>query len=552
MSLLLEAVEEAIRDLVAHGIYDVNVAEFESYLSSFFSWDTDFAVIDEKYLAIVLKAEELDAYRTSRREGRGQWVGGGFGIGGAVKGAMQAGAMNLATGALHGTFNLMAKGMTAVGDSMKKTALFADPATKTHLTDAVQQVVFNTHLALITALDDKKNLKGYVTEDDVAKAARLLENVANGRVPNDAARRVLIEAVHLNPYDESFYHLWLKLFGDQSGELDAIEEFFGVSVSTKSKKDLLSVRKASLDLSTPEACERSLVDMEAYALSIGYRGFADDKAEILALAKRLDQDRRTVAGVTYGSSQDAIAAQDEIARTVNGVVHSTHAKADAERAKKNVGIGLGTLIFLVPLIGAFFTLREGYSKQARLISFGWAAALLVFMQLAGQHDTTPKTVVTPDIATVSPAVVPPAASPPAATGQAAAIDHWTKLAEAGDADAQLSIGLSYANGSGVPKDAAKALGWFQKAAIQGHSRAQFFFGQVLATGDGISTDSAEGAKWYQKAAEQGEADAQFSLAELYKIGDGVPQDAAKADEWYHKAAAQGNANALAAINGNPK
>lgn len=56
MSLLLAVVEEAIRDVVAHSIYDVNVTEFETYFSSFFSWDTDFAVIDEKYLAIAASA----------------------------------------------------------------------------------------------------------------------------------------------------------------------------------------------------------------------------------------------------------------------------------------------------------------------------------------------------------------------------------------------------------------------------------------------------------------------------------------------------------------
>ena len=37
-------------------------------------------------------------------------------------------------------------------------------------------------------------------------------------------------------------------------------------------------------------------------------------------------------------------------------------------------------------------------------------------------------------------------------------------AEAGDADAQLTIGLRYANGRGVPQDDAEAVAWFRKAA----------------------------------------------------------------------------------------
>lgn len=412
MALLSETIEEAIRDLVAYGVYDVNAAAFGAYFSAFFSWDADFAEIDDKYLAIVLNAEQLDEHRVSRREGRGRWSGGGFGLSGAIQGATQAGAMNLATGAIHGTFNLMAKGVTALGDSIKKAAIFSDPATKAHLTNAVYQVVFNTHLALISALNDQRpnTITGYVSQDDIARSERLLENVANGRVPKDAAKGVLLEVLHLNPYDEAFYHLWLKLVGDQRGELDAIEEFFGVSVSTRAKKDLIAARKATLDFSTPEACQRSLTDLEAYALSIGYRSFENDKADILALAGQLDQQRRTVAGTTYRTSSEASAAQDDIARTVNGVVHPTHASADAERAKKTVGIGLGLLIFLVPLIGALFTLRRGYSKQARLVSFGWAAALLVFVLFSDKQDATTNAVATADVATTTPALPPVAAA----------------------------------------------------------------------------------------------------------------------------------------------
>lgn len=556
MSLLMPVVEEAIRDVVAHGIYDVNISEFETYFADFFSWDADFAVIDDKYMAIVLKAEELDAYRVGRREARGQWIGGGFGLGGAVKGAMQAGAMNLATGAIHGTFNLMAKGITAAGDSMKKTALFSDPTTRTHLTNAVYHLAFNTHLALVTILNDKQDIAsvGYVTEDDVAKAARLLENVASGRLPNDTVRKVLIDALRVNPYDEEFYQLWIKLCGDPDGELDAIEDFFGVYVSTKSKKIQFDARKASLDLSTPEACERGLADLEAYALSIGYRGFANDKADIVALMMQLDQGRRTVAGVTYPTSQAANAARDEIARTVKGVVYDTHAKADKERARKSVGIGLGLAIFFVPFVGAFFTLRDGYSKQARVIAFAWAAGLAAFMQLnSGDASKVPAPDSTPTTVTVSPAVVATTAPLPApASQQSAAFEHWLGLADAGNADAQLSVGWAYATGGGVPKDVVKAADWYQKAATQGNARAQFFLGQMLATGDGIPKNSIEGAQWYQKAAGQGKADAQLNLARMYELGDGVQQDAAKAEELYQKAAAQGNADALAVINSKSK
>jgi len=45
-------------------------------------------------------------------------------------------------------------------------------------------------------------------------------------------------------------------------------------------------------------------------------------------------------------------------------------------------------------------------------------------------------------------------------------------AEKGDAQAQYNLGVSYANGQGVPKDKAQAKQWYRKAAEQGFEQAQ--------------------------------------------------------------------------------
>ena len=48
----------------------------------------------------------------------------------------------------------------------------------------------------------------------------------------------------------------------------------------------------------------------------------------------------------------------------------------------------------------------------------------------------------------------------------AAMQQWLPLANQGDARAQLSLGLMYANGRGVPQDYKEALVWLRKAAAQ--------------------------------------------------------------------------------------
>lgn len=53
------------------------------------------------------------------------------------------------------------------------------------------------------------------------------------------------------------------------------------------------------------------------------------------------------------------------------------------KIERNVSILLGLGILLMPYFFAWFTLREGYSKLARFISFGW---LLFFVFFSMQKD----------------------------------------------------------------------------------------------------------------------------------------------------------------------
>lgn len=76
-------------------------------------------------------------------------------------------------------------------------------------------------------------------------------------------------------------------------------------------------------------------------------------------------------------------------------------------------------------------------------------------------------------------------------------------AVAGDAEAQNTIGKSYAIGSGVPQHDEQAYVWFDRAAGQGHTQAQFNLGLLLEEGRGVKAATDEAAQWYVKAADTG-------------------------------------------------
>lgn len=109
----------------------------------------------------------------------------------------------------------------------------------------------------------------------------------------------------------------------------------------------------------------------------------------------------------------------------------------------------------------------------------------------------------------------------------------------GDADAQLVLGLRYAEGDGVIQNDKEAAKWLALAAKQGLSEAEYHYGLLLLAGRGVVQDYRAGFSWIEKPAMRGYAKAQFSLGELYRYGTGTAINKARAYLWFNLAAAQG-------------
>jgi TPR repeat protein len=124
-----------------------------------------------------------------------------------------------------------------------------------------------------------------------------------------------------------------------------------------------------------------------------------------------------------------------------------------------------------------------------------------------------------------------------------ALEGLRLAAEGGVAQAQLTLGLRYANGTGVAKDPVQAIHWFRQAAEQGYDEAQYILGCCYNGEDDFAKDPIEAAKWWGKAAAQGHADAQHCLALSYSIGQGVAKNPAEAVKWWRKAAEKNHVDA---------
>lgn len=88
---------------------------------------------------------------------------------------------------------------------------------------------------------------------------------------------------------------------------------------------------------------------------------------------------------------------------------------------------------------------------------------------------------------------------------ATAYAEWRPLAEAGDPLAQVALANLYAQGTGVPRDPAKAARWYALAAEQGNVTGQLNLGDYYARGHGVPRDLVQAYMWLELAARQGHA-----------------------------------------------
>src|SRR3546814_18660700 len=102
---------------------------------------------------------------------------------------------------------------------------------------------------------------------------------------------------------------------------------------------------------------------------------------------------------------------------------------------------------------------------------------------------------------------------------------WEEAAAAGVAMAANNLGEHHAVGAGLPKDQAKAMGWFEKAAELGLAAAMYKVGWYHASNAALTgLDDRKAVHWYRRAADAGDAEGMRRLGSAYQYGKGGAKD----------------------------
>ena len=118
-------------DLPEMEIFDVSKDTYNDACFDVTQIETAYNFVAEAYNLIIEDQDAQIEYRAARKAGRGRVVGGGFGVGGAIKGMATAGAINAVTGAGHSLVNAVGNVGSSISASKAKKELYKNDDTDT-------------------------------------------------------------------------------------------------------------------------------------------------------------------------------------------------------------------------------------------------------------------------------------------------------------------------------------------------------------------------------------------------------------------------------------
>lgn len=266
------AVNIAANDLLSNNVLDANPIQVLESMKKINHGSMNvyyaYAAIEDKYIEISEDKEAQIKYREARKRNRGRWVGGGFGVQGAINGAIKAGAMNAVSGVAHGAVNMVGNTFTAIGSGIQKVSLFNDPKTYKSLESAFYKDCQNILLAMVDILKKNGMRIKAITDKEIQKAHLIMNNVDNPNFPENELLSVLIQIVLLNPYQEDVYRLMIANFGDRNNEVENLARYFHVDIS-KLKADTVRKYFDTLPFNTLEEALNSKQELEEVCIELG-------------------------------------------------------------------------------------------------------------------------------------------------------------------------------------------------------------------------------------------------------------------------------------------
>lgn len=160
--------------------------------------------IVQKYSEILNKQREFKEYRDSVKAGRGRWQGGGFGMSGAIKGAMNAAILNLGTDFIHLFGDLAQENNHNQIIQKQLRELYNSEQTKGILCGGISVCIRNIYKALCVELEKTDFFEAIITMNEKGADSLYKSTIRYEEDPEIFFQNIL-QCIFNYPGNEDYY-----------------------------------------------------------------------------------------------------------------------------------------------------------------------------------------------------------------------------------------------------------------------------------------------------------------------------------------------------------
>ena len=224
-------INQSINFLNSYGYYDA-IDVFSSYLKGInLKFVEEISNIEDFYDETMKKVAEAEYNRELRKASRGRWEGGGFGISGAIKGAITAKVMNSVSGAFHSIANEIGNINTrsqaeAEFNKIYKNKEYIEKLTEYLCTDilTIREVLEKTLLDVYGII-----LPELLSEDKKNKSIDIYDKLVNKEYKDEEVYEKILDMLELYPRNEDYYEIALVYKLDEIYGIKEYAEFFMIN-----------------------------------------------------------------------------------------------------------------------------------------------------------------------------------------------------------------------------------------------------------------------------------------------------------------------------------
>lgn len=329
------AVADAIvKSLINDGYYDTNMEDyFKNYIFDIVynsEWwkQTDIEIDDitERVDEILDMQENAELKRKINQMSAGRWSGGGFGVTGAIKGAVMASAFNAVSKTANSVSNAVKNTVTSLYSNKKIKAILNEEFFSDDLVSAFLCFVFDLRNAEIKFREERLGRKINIpSETNMARSTNIIKNISNMNLPEEECKKQIISALKLSPTNDIVYKFIICRFGDSDRKIEDICKQLGMeSIYVKCTdsnypiRDEFTYKEGLLYEIFEEAVSSNVLDVPMLKKTIYEKGsfygveVPQNLTELLEATENLiDKESRTYQNIVYKTKEDMEEAKNE-------------------------------------------------------------------------------------------------------------------------------------------------------------------------------------------------------------------------------------------------